>query len=144
MAVKVITSKQAWDGFLRRAKHAFPSEHVECLWGEETVDSYRITHFKHIKIIKQNHNSVEYSDEETTRQRILAQEAGKVYLGTVHTHPRKDYDTSASTQDHIDGSKYSEKIMGIVVLFKKKDSERFVVEADWWVPQKLEFILLPE
>ncbi len=145
MAIKVITSEKAWAGFVRRAKHAFPKEHAEALWGEETVDSYRITDFKRIKIIKKTMNSIEYDDAEAKRQKWLAQQDGKIFLGTIHTHPRQYYDTAASTQDHIGGIKDGEIVMGVVVIYKKKDTNRFVIKTDWWFPQsKLEFILLPE
>lgn len=145
MALKVIASKTAWDGFTQRAKRAFPKEYIEAIWGEETVDSYRITNFKHIKISGHDSKSVEYDDSEISRQKVLAHASGKVFLGTVHTHPKADYDTAASVDDHHDGASDGEKIMGVVVLYKKKNSNRFVVEVDWWVPQpKITFELLPK
>lgn len=144
MSMKVVTSEKAWNGFLRRAKRAFPCEHIEALWGEQTVDSYRVTDFKPLKITKATPKSLEYNDAELKRQKWMAEKAGKSYLGTVHTHPRKDFDTAPSQTDHHESSK-DEKIIGIVVLYKKKDSPRFVAEADWWFPQKrIDFELLPE
>ena len=144
MAIKVITSEKAWKGFLRRAKRKFPCEYIEALWGEEAVDSYRVTHFKRITVNKATPNSIDYDDTELKRQKWLAEKAGKTFLGTIHTHPRKDFDTSPSQTDHHQSLK-EEKIMGVVVMYKKKDSDRFVVEHDWWFPQKkIEFELLPE
>lgn len=144
MAIKVVTSESAWAGFVRRAKRAFPNEHIEALWGDETVDSFRITNFKAIKVLKSTKKGIEYDEAELKRQKWLAQKAGKTFLGTVHTHPRKDFDTAPSSLDHHDSSK-DEKIIGVVVIYKKKDSERFLVEADWWFPQKkIEFEMLPE
>lgn len=144
MAIKVITSDKAWNGFLRRAKRKFPCEYIEALWGEETVDSYRITYFKPIKIQKATPGSLDYDDTELKRQKWLAEKAGKTFLGTVHTHPRKDFDTSPSQTDHHESIK-EEKIMGVVVIYKKKDSTHFVIEHDWWFPQrKIEFELLSE
>lgn len=142
--MKVVTSTQAWEGFVRRAKRAFPNEYIEALWGEETVDSYRITDFKKVKITKQSAKAVEYDDAEIKRQKWLAQKYNKIFLGTIHTHPRADLDTAPSAQDHNDGFKDSEKIMGVVVIYKNKDNDRFVVEVAWWIPQKMEFVLLPE
>jgi proteasome lid subunit RPN8/RPN11 len=145
MAIKVVASEKAWEGFLRRAKKAFPKEHIEAIWGEETIDSYRISDFKRIKIDKSSKNSLEYNDVETLRQKWLAQTEGKIFLGTVHTHPSQEYDTSASEMDHREGSKQGEKVMGVVVIYKKQDSNRFVVQTDWWYPQqKIDFELLPE
>ena len=145
MAIKVLVGEAAWNGFLRRAKSAFPNEHIEALWGEETIDSFRITDFKHVKINKATHSGIDYDDAEMKRQKWLAQKADKTFLGTVHTHPHADYDTAPSQTDHHDGSKDGEKVMGVVVLYKKKDSNRFIVEHDWWVPQpKIEFEILPE
>ena len=144
MAIKVVTSQAAWTGFLRRAKRKFPCEYIEALWGEETIDSYRITNFKRIKINKTTHNSIDYADTELSRQKWLAEKEGKTFLGTIHTHPRKDFDTSPSQTDHHQSSK-DEKIIGVVVIYKKKDSPRFVAETDWWYPQhKMDFELLPE
>lgn len=145
MAIKVVTSEKAWAGFLRRAKVTFPNEHIEALWGEETVDSFRITDFKKIHVDKTTNNSIEFNDAETVRQKWLAASEGKVYLGTVHTHPSKSYDTAPSEVDHHEGAKDGEKVMGVVVIYKKKDSNRFVVHTNWWFPQsKLDFVLLPE
>lgn len=145
MAIKVVTSKDAWAGFIRRAKRAFPKEHMEALWGEETVDSYRITDFKRIKASSTGSSLDADNKAEAKRQRWLAQQSGKTFLGTVHTHPRADYDTAPSAQDHVDGIIDGEKVMGVVVIYKKKDSTRFVTEIDWWFPQaKMEFELLPE
>lgn len=144
MAIRVWVGEKAWKGFLRRAKKAFPKEHIEALWGTETIDSYRVTDFKNIRITKSTSSSIEYDDNELKRHKWLAQKSGKAFLGTVHTHPRASDDTAPSKLDHHDGAK-EEKIMGVVVLYKKKESERFVVEHDWWIPQpKIEFELLPE
>lgn len=145
MAIKVITSGKAWTGFLRRAKRAFPHEHCEAIWGEESVDTFRITDFKRITYEYAGTRKLDYTDAEIKRQKWLAQKAGKTFLGTVHTHPYSNSDSAASSLDHHEASKDGEKIMGIVVIYKKKDSTRFVTEADWWFPQsKLEFILLED
>jgi len=145
VALKVVASEKAWAGFISRAKRAFPQEHIEAIWGEETIDSYRITDFKRIRLVNNSSKSIEYDDSEIKRQKWLAQKAGKVFLGTVHTHPRADFDTAGSKLDHHDGASDGEKIMGIMVLYKKKNSNRFVIEVDWWVPQpKITFELLPE
>lgn len=145
MAIKVITSDKLWAGFIRRAKKAFPKEHVEALWGEQTVDSYRITDFKRIKTDKNTSNSIEYDETEVKRQKWLAHKAGKSFLGTAHTHPRADLDVSPSQTDHHEGASDGEKIMGIVVIYKDKNTSRFVTETEWWFPQpKIEFEVLPE
>lgn len=145
MAIKVITSIKNWNGFIRRAKKSFPKEHVEALWGEVTVDSYRITDFKRVKVTKTTSIWAEYDDAEIKRQKWLAQKEGKTFLGTVHTHPRADLDLSPSQDDHHSGYSDGEKIMGIVVIYKKKDSNRFVMETEWWFPQpKIEFEVLEE
>lgn len=142
---KVVTSEKSWAGFIRRAKRAFPREYIEALWGEETVDTFRITDFKHIKIDKSSHNSIDFNDIEILRQKWLAEASGKVFLGTVHTHPSASYDTAPSQVDHHEGAKDGEKIIGVVVIYKKKDSNKFVVNTNWWFPQaKIDFELLPE
>lgn len=147
MAIKVVTSEKAWNGFVRRAKRSFPGEHVEAIWGEETVDSFRITDFVRMRVNKENcnKNTIDYDPSELKRQKWLAEKVGKTFLGTVHTHPSAGYDTAASETDHYEGAKDGEKVMGVVVLYKKKDSNRFIVQNSWWFPQqKIEFVLLPE
>lgn len=145
MAIKVITSEKAWAGFLRRAKYSFPNEHIEAIWGEETVGSFRITEFKHIKLDSKSPNSLDFSEAEILRQKWLAQTDGKLFLGTVHTHPSASYDTAPSEVDHHEGSKDGELVIGVVVIYKDKNSNRFVTQTNWWVPQsKMEFVLLPE
>ncbi len=76
MAIKVVTSEKAWEGFLRRAKRKFPNEHIEALWGDVTVDSYRVTHFKTIKTQKSSPLGIDYDDTELKRQKWLAEKAG--------------------------------------------------------------------
>lgn len=147
MAIKVVTSDSAWKGFIRRAKNTFPIEYIESVWGEETVDSFRITDFVKMKVNKEksSNNSIHYDAKELERQRLLAEKEGKTFLGTIHTHPSSSYDTAPSELDHYEGAKDGEKIMGVVVIYKKKDSNRFVIKANWWFPQcKLDFILLEE
>jgi len=147
MAIRVVTSESAWSGFVRRAKRDFPNEHAEALWGEETVDSFRITDFVRMKVNKDkcNGSTIDYEDAELKRQRWLAQQADKVFLGTIHTHPSSNYDTAPSEVDHHEGAKDGEKLMGVVVIYKKKDSNRFVVQTNWWFPQsKIAFEVLKE
>lgn len=144
MAFKIIACESAWQKFVQRAKKAYPKEHIEAIWGIEMTDSFRITDFKRIKLTSSTHNSLDYDDIELKRQVYLAKKEGKSYLGTVHTHPGSGYDTSASATDHHKSIK-EEKIMGVVVIYKKKDSNRFVIETDWWQPQpKMQFELLPD
>jgi proteasome lid subunit RPN8/RPN11 len=144
MAFKVITTDEAWRGFLTRAKKNFPTEHCEALWGVATLDSFRITDFKRMRVaFATNTRLVDYDDAEVKRQKWLAQKAGKEFLGTVHTHPWSTADTCGSTKDHHEAAKDGERIMGVVALYKKKG--RFVIETEWWFPQpKIEFELLPE
>ena len=134
-------------GFVRRAKKTFPIEYINAIWGEETVDSFRITDFVKMRVNKEkcDNNTLDYNPNELKRQKKLAEKAGKKLLGTVHTHPSSNYDTAPSELDHHEGSKDGEKVMGVVVIYRKKDSNRFVVKANWWFPQsKLDFVLLPE
>lgn len=143
MSIRVVTSQDAWNGFLRRAKKAFPKEYMEVIWGVETVDSYRITDFKKIHTAKQTQRGLEYDDVTLEKLKWQAAQEGKEFLGTVHTHPRAEFDTSPSQEDHTHAVSGGEKVMGVVVIYKKNN--RFVVETDWWFPQrKIEFILLPE
>lgn len=144
MAFKVLVGETAWAGFLRRAKAAYPKEYIEAIWGVETIDAYRITDFKRIKVNRCTTRSIEYDEIELKRQVHLAKKENKTYLGTVHTHPSPNFDSAGSRIDHHDSMK-EEKLMGIMVIYKKKDSNRFVTETDWWFPQrKIEFELLPE
>lgn len=145
MAIKVVTRKDAWSRFVRRAKAVFPREHAEAIWGEETVDSFRITDFIKMKLNKDkcNTTTIDYDDAELKRQKKLAEKAGKIFLGTIHTHPYASSDSSATTTDHHEGAKDGERVMGVLNLYKKDG--RFKEEIDWWVPQKkMEFVLLPE
>jgi proteasome lid subunit RPN8/RPN11 len=143
--MKVIVREKSWKAFLAKAKRAYPCEYVNSIWGEETIDSFRITDFKRIKTDTPSPNSINYTEAELKRQKWLAQQNGKVFLGTVHTHPSKRFDTAASNIDHHEGAKDGEKVMGIVLVYRNKDTERFVIEADWWLPQnKIDFVLLSE
>jgi hypothetical protein len=140
---KVITSEQQWALFLRRAKKHFPKEYCEALWGISTLDSFRITDFRFISADVETKNTLEYTSEEIKKQQRAAKAAGKEFLGTIHTHPSRAYDTSASTVDHHEAAKDGERLMGIVQLHKK--GRKFVVAAEWWFPQpKIEFELVQE
>lgn len=146
MAFKVITSDSVWAAMVRRAKHAFPIEHCEALWGMATLDSFRITDIKPMRVNAKGTNSrtVDYDDAEVKRQKWLAQRAGKTFLGTIHTHPFSTDDPSASTTDHHEAAKDGERIMAVLVLYKKKTG-RFVQLTEWWFPQpKIEFEIVKE
>jgi proteasome lid subunit RPN8/RPN11 len=144
--LKVIVSTNTWRGFLRRAKRAYPLEHVEAIWGQETVDAFRITKFRRITLSKEsNKQEVFYTAKEIKRQKSLAKEAGLEFLGTIHTHPSEDSDTAASENDHVEAVKDGEKMMGVVHLYKKGRQKPFICNPRWWFPQKpLPFEILPE
>jgi hypothetical protein len=144
LAFKVITFDVAWHGYMRRAKKAFPNEYVEALWGVPTVDSFRITDFVKLRAIGSKNHIECYDDSTEIKRQILeAKAAGKEFLGTIHTHPSKAFDTAASTTDHHSAVQDGERIMGVVVLHKK--GRRFISEVEWWFPQpKIEFELLSE
>lgn len=133
--IRVIARPRDWNGFIRRAKKAFPKEHCEALWGDATIDGFRITKFAPMKMNAVDDNAtVDYDAAEIHRQAHAAVAEGTNFIGTVHTHPDKDYDTAASTFDHHAGSNDGERIMGVVVLYKDA-KEKFVVKTDWWLPQ---------
>jgi proteasome lid subunit RPN8/RPN11 len=141
--LRVIAQARDWKGFIRRAKAAFPREHCEALWGQVAVDGFHVAKFVQIKTnaAETNHSTVDYDDEELHRQMLNAAREGLDFLGTVHTHPDKDYDTAASTFDHHAASKDGERVMGVVVIYKT-DKNKFVVKTDWWIPQpRIEFEL---
>lgn len=143
MAFKVVTTEAAWSGFMRRAKKAFPKEHVEALFGVATVDSFRITEFKKLSS-SATKSKLECTDAtEIQALTVRAKKEGNEFLGTIHTHPSAEYDTAASTTDHHDGVRAGERIMGIVVLDKK--GRKFTSDIEWWFPQpKITFELLDE
>lgn len=147
--MNVVVSKTAWQGFLRRAKRAHPLEHVEALYGLETVDTFRIAKFARIKLSEKDPNTskeIGYTAKEVKRQKQLAKEAGLEFLGTVHTHPQVDHEHVPSEHDHIEAVKDGEKMMGIVHLYKPAGRKsHFVHTARWWFPQKpMAFTILPE
>jgi proteasome lid subunit RPN8/RPN11 len=143
VAIKVITSEKAWRDFVRRAKRVFPQEYINAIWGEETVDSFRVTDFIRMRLNTGSTKTINYDDTELKRQKWLAEKAGKMLLGTVHTHPYASSDSAASAVDHHEAAKDGEKVMGVLVLYKKDD--RFKEEVDWWIPQrKIDFVRLPE
>jgi proteasome lid subunit RPN8/RPN11 len=142
--MKVFASEKAWLAFLRRAKSHFPKEYIEALWGNETVDSFRIVEFRKMRITATTPTTIDYDDAEATRQRVLAGEEDLTFLGTIHTHPGKGYDTSPSQHDHIDAIKDGERVMGVVYIFQRP-SKRFHIRVDWWFPQSpLQFVLLSD
>jgi proteasome lid subunit RPN8/RPN11 len=134
--IRVIARPRDWKSFIRRAKDTFPTEHCEALWGNATVDGFRITKFATMQMnMEKNDNStIDYGEEEIHRQMVNAAREGYDFIGTVHTHPDKDYDTAASTFDHHAASRDGERIMGVVVLYKN-DKNKFIVKTDWWIPQ---------
>ncbi len=123
-------------------------EHVEALWGHETVDTFRILRFAPIRLgdptngVKKEEagdpevDEIYYTRKEAKRQKQLAKEAGMEFLGTVHTHPHIDHEHVPSEMDHIIAVKDGEKMMGIVHLYKPKRSARFQCTVRWWFPQQ--------
>jgi proteasome lid subunit RPN8/RPN11 len=150
--LKVIVSAKTWQGFIRRAKRAHPLEHVEAVWGQETIDTFRIMRFNRIRLKQrpdgttiQSKDELEYTGTEIKRQKGLAKEAGMIFLGTVHTHPSADSDPAASEDDHVGAVKDGEKMMGVVHLYKKGRKKPFKCITRWWFPQHpIPFEILPE
>ena len=133
--IRVIARPDDWNGFIRRAKKAFPKEHCEALWGNATVDGFRITKFAAMKTNAVADNAtVDYDESELRNQMVAAAREGYDFLGTIHTHPDKEFDTAASTFDHYAAAKDGERVMGVVVLYKN-EKNKFVVQTDWWIPQ---------
>lgn len=146
--MKVVVSDQVWSGFLRRAKRHHPQEHIEAIWGIETVDGFRITALKRIRLTARTGGvmgELDYDHIEIARQKWEAEQQGYHFLGTVHTHPHANNDDSPTTDDHTSAIKDGERLMGILHLWKPKDSTRFEMRLSWWIPQRpFEFEILPE
>ena len=133
--IRVIARPHDWKSFIRRAKEAFPKEHCEALWGNATVDGFRVTKFAAMKTNAVSDNAtVDYDEDELQNQMVAAAREGFTFLGTIHTHPDKEFDTAASTFDHYAAAKDGERVMGVVVLYKN-DKNKFIVKTDWWIPQ---------
>ncbi len=139
--MRIWASRQQWQAFLRRCKAAYPNEHCEAVWGEETVDSFRVVRMVRMRLNKATSKLIDYDDIEIKRQKWAAEQEGLKFLGTVHTHPGKDLDSAPSAFDHH-ACAACERIMGIVNLYKAADGRRYAVETNWWFPQrKIEFDL---
>ena len=140
--MKVYTNKKEWEGFLSRAKKAYPKEYIEAIWGTETVEGFRISKFvkmKHVSTTK----AIYHDDFDIKKQDWDARQEGLNYIGHLHTHPKSSYDSSASSTDHKESFRLGDRIMGIVVIYKKNN--RFVIIPEWWFPQPtLDFVILDE
>lgn len=132
--MRVVVSANAWKNFLRRGKSHYAHEIVAALWGYETVEAFRVSRI-HPMRVKAGRFWCTYDDEEISRQKMLAAEAGLKFLGTIHTHPHPDCDPSPSARDHIDSLGHGEKLMGIIHLWKDKNG-RFKTDVAWWFPQR--------
>lgn len=133
--MQIHINDEAIQGFLRRAKYHYPCEHIEALWGSAPVGSFHIVQFHPMRTQRSGRSYVKYDDMEISRQRILARNAGLECLGTIHTHPQKEYDTSPSAMDHMSALHDFELVIGICYLYKKP-SGRFHIETSYWQPQK--------
>jgi len=146
--MKIVISKKVWGAFVQRMKNHWPSEHVEAIWGTETIDSFRITAFKRMKYGVKGTNiepEITYDDIEVKRQKWLAEKAGFSFLGTIHSHPHPKHDATPTEDDHISAVGDGERIMGIMHLWKKKDRKRFIMNVLWWFPQPpFELEILPD
>lgn len=140
--MKVYIKKSVWEGFISRAKKKYPKEYIEAIWGTETIEGFRISKFAKVEHTGTK-KSIYHDDFDIKSQDWLARQEGLNYLGTVHTHPHITYDSCPSTTDHKESFRLGDRIMGIVVLYKKNG--RFKIEHDWWFPQpSLKFIILDE
>jgi proteasome lid subunit RPN8/RPN11 len=141
--MNVVIAEPIWDSFVARSKRHHPLEHIEAIWGTETVDGFRILELHRLRITTRTQNCLDYDDIELARQKWLAEKEGLQFLGTVHSHPHRDNDSAPSFIDHIKALKDGERIMGILHLWK--EGARFKSTIDWWFPQKpLDFNILPE
>lgn len=143
--MRVQCKPELWEGFIQRCKDEFPDEYVEAIHGREIDDSYLIEAF-HKMESEGSTDTADYTNLEVSRQKHLASKNGRLFLGTVHTHPSIDLDLAPSDDDHMSGHSDGEKLMGIVrITIKKGRRKKFVIDVKWWVPQKpLEFVLTPD
>jgi proteasome lid subunit RPN8/RPN11 len=132
--VKVIVEKQAWQRFLKRVKAKYPKEHIEAIYGHETVEAFRIISFNKVKVTEATSTSIDFDEMEMRRQKWQAEKQGLKYLGTIHSHPHKNSDSSPSKQDYVGAIYDGEKMMGILHIYKRIN-DRFDIQVDWWLPQ---------
>jgi hypothetical protein len=139
-------------GFKRRARVAFPLEHIEAIAGDFDAWSGGVrikalldmAHTRHkdgrgltmLDADDNDHNEVEFVKK-------WAEELGHRWLGTIHTHPGNDTCHEMSLTDHRQGWAEGELVSGILHLYRvgnppvglKPDRRRWNSRLAWWIPQ---------
>jgi hypothetical protein len=120
--------------FRRRAIRAFHQnqEYVEAIFVRRGVGEFHVEQFRPLLITFANLKGVNYDDVQYNALRNEAKTLG-FELGTIHTHIKCD--SSPSTQDHTDGVKEGEVLVGICEIEKTKTGRAKVVTLDFWQPQ---------
>jgi hypothetical protein len=120
--------------FRRRAIRAFHKnqEYVEVIFVRRGVGEFHVEQFRPLHINWATAKGVSYDETEYLALKNEAHNLG-LEIGTVHTHILND--SAPSKQDHTDGVKDGEVLVGVCEIEKTKTGRAKVVTLDFWQPQ---------
>jgi proteasome lid subunit RPN8/RPN11 len=90
LPTRVVIDRKVLHSFRRRALQHFPQEHIEGMWGRQTVSSYQIHAICELTKICATGSRVEYDPVDCDEGSC----GGLEYLGSIHTHPNSPCEPS--------------------------------------------------
>lgn len=121
-------------GFRRRAIRAFHrhQEYLEAVFVRRGVGEFHVERFVPIHILHADKTCVAYDEVHYNALKNEAHHLG-LEFGTIHTHIRED--SAPSKQDHTEGVRESEILVGVCEIEKTASGRARVVTLDFWQPQ---------
>ncbi len=130
-ASNVHVNSRILGAYRRRAKLAWPQEHLEALFGKVYKNGYHI-HVFYPFPHKGGRYAVVYDEDDITRLRQEAEDLKLVMLGTIHTHPGIRQCQHPSVHDRQQALLETAVIEGVCNTYKKEGKMHANIE--FYVP----------
>lgn len=143
--ISVIINKHELAKFKRRAKRAYPVEILASLWGHVDGPIFHVDRIVKFKTDPDETNEMQcvVDDDEVIKSKVMAEEQGYKWLGTIHTHCGSDTWASMSETDHETGVAWGERISGVLWMYPKKLYPKHMwYRVNWELPAvvKVEYV----
>lgn len=116
----VLIDRRVLEGFRRRAKKAYPREHLEALLGQIATDGEASVHAMCAIDHKGTRDGCEYETSDLLAIEEEFAQRGLHMIGTIHSHPALNTCVHPSELDHNTGVEHGEFVMGVMHVWKQE------------------------
>ena len=113
---KVFIDKRTLRAFCRRARRAYPNEHLEALFGKALKSGYYV-HIFYPFPHKGTRYMACYETDELARLHQEAEDMKLKMIGSIHTHVGIKQCDHPSIGDHVQGIEDGEELLGVCNIY---------------------------